>query len=87
MPEHKRKQTKRFEEHENTTICVYVHATYAHALHKRTSLRKPLQTMERSVAVAVAVEVRPRPPAVEPRPSVAKSATRERPVRVGEGTG
>ena len=59
-----------------------------HTLHKRTSLEAPPRAAERLTAVAADVEASPWPRAVEPRPSVAKVATSERPVRVSrEGTG
>ena len=72
---------------EEAIRCMYMHATYAHALHERTSLEAPPRAVERLVAVATAVAACARPPTVEPRPSVAKAATIERPVRVEEGTG
>ena len=61
--------------------CMYMRSTYAHALHERTSLMTPPQTVERSVAAAVALQARPPPPPIERRPSVAKAAAIERPVR------
>ena len=64
-----------------------MHMTYAHAPHERTSLVTPRWAAEMLVAAVAAWRARPRPRAIEPRPSVAKAATIERPVRVGEGSG
>ena len=59
---------------------MYMHGISARALHMRTSIATPLPAAERLVAACQ------RPLSVVPRPSVAKAATIERPVRVEEGT-
>ena len=64
-----------------------MHGTYAHEPHQRTSLEVPPRAAERLMAAAAVVAARPRPLVVEPRPSVAKAATHERPERVGVATG
>ena len=66
---------------------MHMHTAHAHMPHKRTSLEAPPRVAERLVAAAAAVAACPRPLSVVPRPSVAKAATIERPVRVEEGTG
>ena len=64
--------------------CMYMHSTYAHTPHERTSLVTPLQTVERSVAAVVAIVARPRPLAIDSQRPAAMVATMKRPVRVGE---
>ena len=65
---------------------MYMHATYAHAPQKRTSLQAPLPAAETLVAAATVAAASPGPRTVEPRLPVAKAATIERPVRVEEST-
>ena len=65
---------------------MYMHATYAHAPQKRTSLQAPLPAAETLVAATTVAAASPGPRTVEPRLPVAKAATIERPVRVEEGT-
>ena len=66
---------------------MYMHAVYACAPNERTSTEEPPRAVQTLAAVTAAVAVYPRSLAVELRPSVAKLATIERPVRVGEGSG
>ena len=63
-----------------------MHGTYAHALHKRTSLPKSPRAAERSMAVIRAATAAARPPTVDLRPLAAMAATSERPARVGVST-
>ena len=66
---------------------MYMHSTYAHAPHERTSLVTPPQAVERSVVAAVVAVAHPRSPPIERLASVAKTAAIERPGRVSVGTG
>ena len=68
-------------------MCMYMHSTHAHALHKRTSLPTPPRAAERSMAVIMAATAAARPPTVDLRPLAAMAATSERPARVGVSTG
>ena len=66
---------------------MYMHMTYAHASHGRTSVGSPPRAAERSVVEAAVAAVAARPPAVDLRPLATMATASERPARVGVGTG
>ena len=64
---------------------MYMHMTYAHASHERTSLGLPPRAVERMVAEAAVEAVAAWHPAVDLWPLAAMATASERPARVGVG--